>query len=523
MCRGLILATVVLMIPGLQAVQAQGVLRIKVVVADSTGKAVPVPQHRLQISDNPATAAPRRIVTSLEGTVDVRLAPGNYTIESERPVVIQGKTYQWTVVMDIVAGRDAVLELTDANADGVPAAGSAAPPVESDRSSLLALWQDSIMAIWTATARGSGFLIDANGLIATDRHVIGDSMSVEVQLSPTLKVAGTVIASDHARGIALVRIHPSIVSSIAPLPLECDGKPEFLTVGQQLTGLEAPVSRLRGTPSGRVDSVLPNAIDTDLDASNGGSGGPVFAPSGRLIGLTTLVPELALASADDRTRIMPVARLCELVASEAAKVRNSPPPSPAHLPVESLRPFPVSPGGARVTLSAGSTAAYRAETSDFDITFITPPMLMAAEARSDRTGGDFVMRLLADFGNWSHYVDTLPPVLFVRVTPKLPEGLLSAVLSAIKGLKPFATLRAFCGDAEIVPVHPLKLAHRLPGNDTLVEGLYAFDPGALAPTCATVRLQVYSEKETGKADTVIVEPKVIQKVWQDFAPHRAVK
>ena len=43
----------------------------------------------LLISDNPATGAPRRVVTSLEGTVDVRLRPGNYTVESDEPLVFQ--------------------------------------------------------------------------------------------------------------------------------------------------------------------------------------------------------------------------------------------------------------------------------------------------------------------------------------------------------------------------------------------------------------------------------------------------
>ena len=66
-------------------------------------------------------AAPRRIVTALDGTADVRLRPGNYTVESDRPVAFQGKAYQWTQMVDIAAGRDAVLELTADNAEVEPA------------------------------------------------------------------------------------------------------------------------------------------------------------------------------------------------------------------------------------------------------------------------------------------------------------------------------------------------------------------------------------------------------------------
>jgi hypothetical protein len=182
-------------------------------------------------------------------------------------------------------------------------------------------------------------------------------------------------------------------------------------------------------------------------------------------------------------------------------------------------------------------------TSGFDVAFITPVQLMAARARPERSGGSARMpgadeiagRLLTDFTNWSEYVAATPPVLLIRVTPKLVEGFWTKVargaastqgmsIPPIKSLKPdFARMRAYCGDAEITPVHPFTLEHRVSDKDTLVEGLYAFDPGALAPECASVKLQLYSEREPQKADTLIVDAKVVQAIWDDFAPLRAVK
>jgi hypothetical protein len=108
--------------------QELSVLHIKVVVVDAERKATPVPRHALLVSDNPATALPRQIVTALDGTANVRLRPGNYTVESDRPVVFQGKAYQWTQLVDIVAGRDAVLELTVDNAEVEPATWRPPPP-----------------------------------------------------------------------------------------------------------------------------------------------------------------------------------------------------------------------------------------------------------------------------------------------------------------------------------------------------------------------------------------------------------
>ena len=91
--------------------QDVGVLQIKVVLVDADRKPAPVPRHALLISDNPASAPPRRVVTSLDGTATVRLRPGNYTVESDQPVALDGKSYEWRQDIDIAAGRDTILKV----------------------------------------------------------------------------------------------------------------------------------------------------------------------------------------------------------------------------------------------------------------------------------------------------------------------------------------------------------------------------------------------------------------------------
>jgi hypothetical protein len=46
--------------------------------------------------------------------------------------------------------------------------------------------------------------------------------------------------------------------------------------------------------------------------------------------------------------------------------------------------------------------------------------------------------------------------------------------------------------------------------------LYVFDPAALGPGCSTVTLVLYSEKEPAKADTRVIDPKILQQIWRDF-------
>ena len=66
-------------------------------------------------------------------------------------------------------------------------------PKGDDPSLLLPQWQDSVVAVWTPDSRGSGFVVDATGLVMTSQRVIGSASAVEVQLTPSVKVAARVL------------------------------------------------------------------------------------------------------------------------------------------------------------------------------------------------------------------------------------------------------------------------------------------------------------------------------------------
>src|SRR6478736_273351 len=104
MVRAFLLATLALFVSQAAFGPPGSVLHVKVVLVDASGQAAPVPRHALLISENPASATPRRVVTGVDGTIAVTLRPGNYTVESDRPVTLGGKAYSWTQVVDMVAG-----------------------------------------------------------------------------------------------------------------------------------------------------------------------------------------------------------------------------------------------------------------------------------------------------------------------------------------------------------------------------------------------------------------------------------
>ena len=522
MAQALVLAMLLFVAPAAIAGQALPVLHIRAVLTDANGQATPVARHALLISDNPPTREPRRVVTSIDGTADVRLRPGNYTVESDAPVRFQGTAYHWTRTVAVVDGRESVLELTLVNATAealtpgstdAPASSNATDPSLSVRQ-----WVDSVVQVWSPTAHGSGFLADAAGFIVTNQRVVGDAATVEVQLSRSIKVAGMVLEADRPHDMAVVRIDSSVMASIKPVPLGCPRTaPATVARGQEIIAIAAPLRQERGMNWGTVTRVDARLIASDLTLATGGTGGPVFAPSGELAGMTAL-PDERGAARRGAARIVRIEPVCDLLASAARKAMATLPPSAMHLPVEPMQPAPVATFKEAVRRRAGSLKPYRMAAADFDVAFIPPILNYAAQSQPG-----------VSFSNWSDYVADIPPVLFIRVTPKMVESMWARVargaattqgmaLPPITRMGPgFLALRAFCDGTEVPPVHRFKLELRVSETDAVYEGLYAFDPAALGPECATVALSLYSEKEPAKEDRRIVDPKLLQQIRRDVS------
>jgi len=549
MVRSYVLTALLLVLPVAAAGQAPATLHIRVSLFDAEQKPVPVPRHRLLISDNPATMTPREVVTGPDGTAVVTLPPGNYTVESDKPILVRGRAYHWTQTLDVPAGRDLTLELTAKNAVAESASGTAAgasgSPPELDASTLFDQWKDSIVALWTAATRGTGFVVDRDqGLVATSQRVVGDAGTLEVQLSPTVKVAGRVVAAEPGRDVAIVRIDPGVVGAIAAVPLGCASPSTApLAEHQEVFTIAWPFREPKAATSATLGRVGPHALETDFYLSNGSAGGPVFTAAGSVAGITSVVD-----GSDDRGspdyRVVRTGDVCAVLATATKALGTVPAPAGAQLPVEPARPYPTDALEQAALSNAANHDPYQLSSSDFDVAFITPVKIYAAqhEVRPKslpvRGGRDTApetnarKQALVDFGRWSEYVAQNPPVLLVRVTPRLVEGFWKMVargaaqtqgmsLPAFKHFKAgFSRLQAFCGDAAVTPIHPFTLQTRMSDRDTIDEGLYVFDPGALAPTCGTVRLVLYSQKSPDTGDTLTVDGKLVEQLWQEFAPYR---
>jgi trypsin-like peptidase len=531
-----------LAVVAVSAQAGQGTLRIKVTLADTMQAPTPVQRHTLLVSDNPPSAEPRAIVTAADGTVILTLQPGSYIVESDRPVVFGGRAYQWTQVVKIVAGRDLSLDLTAENAEIVPLemVPPPTPPSASRDDPLMGKYQESVVAVWSPTARASGFVVDSRGLIATDGRAVGTATVVEVQLTPTVKVPASVLLSERARDVAIVRIDPSLVATRPALALACPpSRAPSLEDDQAIASITVPHEGEKALVRGEVTGLQPRRVETDLRLPFGGIGGPVFNDAGAIVGLTSMAVDPD--SRPDEAAIVPTVFICEALAASLPMVPSAPPPAATQLPVDPARRFPAS---ALENARPGTTpnaAVPVMSSADFDIAFITPPMVHRARQRAGWTGGqsgrspEAEARLgrLTEFGAWSDYFTSLPAVLVVRVTPKMVEGFWKrlgreaartqgAELPPFKDFKTsFRQMRATCAGIDVTPIHPFVLEHRMTDKNVIREGLYVFDPDAFGPQCGTVTLSLYSEAQPERADTLTPTRAVIDQIWNDFAPYRA--
>jgi hypothetical protein len=519
MRRAWLLAAVLVISASSFSAQAQSTLHITVTLSDPTGKITPVARHALLISDEPPTAEPRRILTTLSGTIDVALPPGRYVVESDQPLLFQGKSYEWTRRLEIVAGRDATLALTAENASVGAAADAATPATTSktDPSLLASEWQGSVVAVWTPTRHASGFIVDARGLVVTNQRVVGTATSAEVQVASDIRVKATVLAADPVRDVAILRVNPAVVASLRALPLGCGETKPSMANGQALYAIGADLAGQKRLALGDVTGVGPRLLLSDMRLAGMSSGGPVFASAG-LVGFTTVDDRDTDARSD--ARIVRIDPACEVVASTEAKMADGMPPDATRLPPDPP-PVAVSALTEAVKNRAGSLSPYTMSTTDFDVAFITPVHLYGAR--------DQVRRPVMDFGDWSEYFIDYPRALIVRVTPKMAEGLWAKVargaastqgvsLPPMKRAKAgFLRMRAFCGETEVTPVHPFMVEHRISETEAISEGLYVFDPAAFGPACSEMRLTIYSEKEPDKGDARLVDPKLVQQIARDFA------
>ena len=158
------------------------------------------------------------------------------------------------------------------------------------------------------TAQGSGFVVDDNGVILTNAHVITNvaesrsnvqgARAVYVEFSDGERVAGRVVGWDLFSDVGVVRVSPKD-HALDPVPL---GTSSDVVVGEPVAAIGSPFGKQTSlsvgvvSATGRsIDSLtaggfaVSNAIQIDAPINRGNSGGPLFDGDGRVIGINAQI------------------------------------------------------------------------------------------------------------------------------------------------------------------------------------------------------------------------------------------
>jgi serine protease Do len=215
--------------------------------------------------------------------------------------VTAARTLTWLIVL--------VAWLVAAPEPGVTAEQPAEAPKASTVEQLVASLRDAVVTI-RHTGRngdeqglGTGFVVDAAGLIATNLHVIGEARPIQVQLADGSRHPVTQIhASDRDGDLAVVRI---AATGLQPLSL---AEPASLADGQEVVTIGNPLGFERSVVTGRVSGQRQidgiDMIQLSMPVEPGNSGGPVLDAQGRVHGVISLkslvTPNLGFAVGVER-------------------------------------------------------------------------------------------------------------------------------------------------------------------------------------------------------------------------------
>ncbi len=500
-------------------------VKLHIVLVDRDLNQKPVPSFRvtLQPKDTPATE-PIELKTALDGTCEKPIPAGRYKLTSVQPIEFQGKRYSWLMEVTL-SGAQQTVELTNDNATAEALVTESKGPTPSgggDLNTLFEKLKNSVVKVRAESHDGTGFIVDPAGLIVTNNHVVNSSGYIAVQFDQKRKVIAKVLASDTDKDIAVLwaNLKP-FPEAVVANPVGTDASAQ-LVVGERVFTIGCPLGREKVLTTGVVSKIETKAITSDININPGSSGGPLFNLRGEATGITS-------AGLRRLASIVPIADVRPVIEQARQKMTGAPPLADL-LPVE---PTDFYPSDALVTLlqrpEKMDTKPYFFPAGQFEVGLLTPSIryylghkdeMDAARKAAKRSGSDPAQAKAPSEAveNAQDY----PPILTIRVVPKF------SVMWKVKFKNGFQKMRLLCGGKEIAPIDPGKGEYNLHDIrdrviDTTTQGYYSYPPDAISPTCGSVSLEIFSEKDPNTPITQPIETPTVERVWADFEPYRKGK
>ena len=208
-----------------------------------------------------------------------------------------GSIAVWEAVEDDAPPAPAAATTTTAPAAGEAASAAGLPLPELYKRVLPGVVEISVGSGFGPSAGGSGFVLDEEGHVVTNQHVVSGAGEATVRFADGEEARAEVVGSDPSTDVALLRLVDPGQLDLSPLPL---GSASSLEVGETVVAIGSPFG-LEGTLTAGVISalgreirapdgfVIDDVIQTDAAINSGNSGGPLLDTTGRVIGINTQI------------------------------------------------------------------------------------------------------------------------------------------------------------------------------------------------------------------------------------------
>lgn len=191
-------------------------------------------------------------------------------------------------------GRDPALALTDDEKNNISIYQKASSSVVNVISTVIT--RDFFLNPIPREGSGSGSIMDTQGHILTNNHVIRDAQKLEVTLADGSKWPAKLVGTDPDNDLAVIKINAP-GEKLKPLPM---GDSRKLQVGQKVLAIGNPfglgltlttgiISSLGRNIRSEVGTMIEDLIQTDASINPGNSGGPLLNSEGEMIGINTAI------------------------------------------------------------------------------------------------------------------------------------------------------------------------------------------------------------------------------------------
>lgn len=410
--------------------------------------------------------------------------------------------------------------------------------------------KSSVVTVWSEFGHGTGFIIDKEGLILTNQHVVGPSQYIAAQFDEKRKVPAILLASSPEKDVAVLWVNlealpEATVATIA----KTDGSEPSITEGERVFTIGSPLNQKKIITTGIASKIEEKAILSDININHGNSGGALFNSIGEVVGITTFGdPD---SSGPGVSGIVRIEQALSIIEEARKKMANLTKPPGKLLAVDPTDIFPIETIKEVASAKKFDTSRYMTNIDDFTVTFMTPTLKYRMETEAEREAAKTrdkrnnkagsvqgTFRPFEDIRGWREYTGDYKPILHIRATPELAESFWGAVgrgMAANYGIwlparlrfkTDFYRMRLLCGEKEVEPIHPAKIAHLLNEqnylisiNDATYEGFYSYPADAINSSCGKVTLELFSEKKPNEAKRKVLDQKTVNKIAEDFSSY----